>query len=326
MLNELAHIGEELGVVGGGGQNQLAVAERVLHRLGHVLPRQVADGDLGAVLGLQLFGQQLHGLFGVAVDGGVGQENALVLGGIGRPGLVEAQIIAQVLRQNGAVEGTDDGDVQAGRLLQQLLHLSAVFADDAEVVAPRLTGPVLLNIQSAELAEAVGGEKDFVRRVIGDHDLGPVDHGGHIEAQSVAAQGKGVALCHGDAALGTVSAEELLHHDEGLAGGDDGGLGIEPEEIGNVGRMVRLHVLHDQIVRLSAAEDGLQIVQPFVGETGVHRVHDGDLLVQNDVGIVGHAVGHRVLTLEQVHLMVVYTDIKNVVGNAHWLIPPKLFF
>ena len=224
------------------------------------------------------------------------------------------------------MEGTDDGDVQAGCLLQQLLHLGAVFADDAEVVAPRLTGPVLINVQSAELAEAVGGEKNLVRRVIGDHDFGPVDHGGHVEAQGVAAQGKSVALCHGDAALGTVGAEELLHHDEGLAGGDDGGLRIEPEEIGNVGRMVRLHVLHDQIVRPSAAENGFQIVQPFVGETGVHRVHDGDLLVQNDVGIVGHAVGHRVLALEQVHLMVVYADIKNVVGNAHWLIPPKLFF
>ena len=81
--------------------------------------------------------------------------------------------------------------------------------------------------------------------------------------------------------------------------------------------MVRLHVLHHQIVGLPAPQDGLNVVQPLVGEVLIHRVHNGDLLVQDDVGVVGHAAGHLVLPLEQVHLMIVDAHIANIIGNKH---------
>ena len=48
---------------------------------------------------------------------------------------------------------------------------------DADVVPAGLILPGLLHIQSAELAEAVGGEEDLFAAFIGDHDLRPVDHG-----------------------------------------------------------------------------------------------------------------------------------------------------
>ena len=73
----------------------------------------------------------------------------------------------------------------------------------------------------------------------------------------------------------------------------------------------------DQVVRLAALQDGLDVIQPLVGEVLVHGVHDGDLLVDDGIGIVGHAVGYDVLTLEEVHLVVVNADLLDVVGDMH---------
>ena len=52
-------------------------------------------------------------------------------------------------------------------------------------------------------------------------------------------------------------------------------------------------------------------------EMPVYRVHHGDLVVQNHVRIIGHAVGYGILTLEQIHLMVVYACVKNILGDEH---------
>ena len=81
--------------------------------------------------------------------------------------------------------------------------------------------------------------------------------------------------------------------------------------------MVRLHVVHHQIVRGAAAKLGFQVFQPLLAEVGVYGVQNGNLFVQKHIGIVGHAVGDSILPLEQVHLVVVDTDIANVVGNKH---------
>ena len=130
-------------------------------------------------------------------------------------------------------------------------------------------------------------------------------------------QRQGIALTDHNPAAFEVVTEELLHHGESLGGGNHRGLGIDLQEVHNIGRMIRLHVLNHQIVRLPAVQDGLQIVQPLVGEIPIHGVHNGDLLVQNHIGIVGHAVGNHILSLEQVYLMVVNAHIADILGNCH---------
>ena len=71
------------------------------------------------------------------------------------------------------------------------------------------------------------------------------------------------------------------------------------------------------MIRLSAAQDFLQIAQPLVGESGVDRVHDGDLLVHDDIGVVSHAQGDNILTLEQVDIMIVDADILDRICDLH---------
>mgnify|MGYP002512448648 CR=1 FL=1 len=64
LVNEGLHVGEDITVVGGGCQNQLAVTEGIFNSLCHIIPCQVCNGDLGAALLFQLLSQQLYGLFG----------------------------------------------------------------------------------------------------------------------------------------------------------------------------------------------------------------------------------------------------------------------
>ena len=80
--------------------------------------------------------------------------------------------------------------------------------------------------------------------------------------------------------------------------------------------MIRLHVLDDQIVGRASSEGRGQVVQPFMGKMDVHRVHYGDLLIQDHIGIIGHSVGNNVLSFKKVHLMVVDAYIADRVGNC----------
>ena len=150
-----------------------------------------------------------------------------------------------------------------------------------------------------------------------------MDHGGGDEGQGVLTQGQGVALADYDAATGIIGAEELVHHAEGLGRGHDGGLGVGVHEHINVGGVVGLHVLDHQEIGAAAVKLCSELAQPLLAEVLIHGVHDGNLLVQDDVGIVGHAVGDHILALEQVHLMVVDADVADVIGNKHLGIPPR---
>ena len=114
-----------------------------------------------------------------------------------------------------------------------------------------------------------------------------------------------------------LSAEVVLHHGEGLVGGDDARLVVDLHEIGDIGGVVWFHVLNDQIVGLSSVQYVLDIVEPLVGEVLVDRIHDGDLVVEDHIGVVGHSVGDFILSFEQIDFMVVDAYIFDCVGDFH---------
>ena len=317
VVDELPHEGVDVRVIGGGSQHQLPVAEGVGDGQGHIGPGQVMDHYLGAAALAKLVRQQLHRLAGMAVDGGVGDDDALGLHGIGSPGLIELDVVPKILVEDGAVERADGGDVQARRLLEEVHGLGAVLAHDADVVPAGLVVPGLGAVEGPELAEGVRGEEDLVGAVVGHHDLGPMDHGREDEGEGVAAQSEGAAVLGHLPVLHEIGPEEVVHHGEGLGGRHHGGLGVGLQEAVDIGGMVRLHVLDDEVVGLAASERVLQIVQPLMGEMLVHGVHDGHLLVQNNVGVVTHAVGDLVLALEQVHLVIVHAHVQNIACNLH---------
>ena len=81
--------------------------------------------------------------------------------------------------------------------------------------------------------------------------------------------------------------------------------------------MIRLHVLYNQIVRFAVSECVLDVVQPLMGKIFIYGVHNSNFLIYDGIRVVGHAVWNNVLSLEQVYLMVVDSDVFDITGNGH---------
>ena len=318
MVDKFLHSGEDMAVIGGGGQHQLAVAEGILHRLGPVLLLQAGNHYLGAALGPQLLRQRFHSLLRVAVNGGVGNHDALALHTVGRPDIIQAHGLRQCIAiQHRAMEGAYSPDLHCRRFFQQRLYLCAKFAHNTEIVAPCFAGPVLLRVQCAELTKAVGGKQHLIQLVIGDGHLRPVDHRRRQEGQRMAAQRQRVAIAHHNTAIGEIAAVKLLHHAECRLRGHHCRVGELTHKLDDVGGMIRLHMLHHQIVRGAARQRRRQIVQPFRAEMSLYSVHHRNLFVQNHIGIVGHAIGNLELSLKMCDLMVSDTDVMDILGDLH---------
>ena len=211
--------------------------------------------------------------------------------------------------QHRAVQAAHGLDIQPGGLFQHGLHLHTVLAHNTDEVAAGLGQPRLLHVECAELAERIGAEQDLVCIVIGHDDLGPVDHRRGDKMQGMAAQRQGVTLLDDNAAVGVVGAEVGLHHVEGLCGGNDGRAGVGLRERGHRTGVIRLHVLHNKVIGRALAQRSGDLCDPFVGEVGIDGIHDGNLVVADQIGVVGHTVGHVVLALKQVNNVVVDADI-----------------
>ena len=142
-------------------------------------------------------------------------------------------------------------------------------------------------------------------------------HGGGDEAQLAGTQAQGVALAHHHAAVFEGGVEEGGHDAEGAGAGHHLGRRVALHEARDVGAVVGLHVLYHQVVRGASAQLGLDLAQPLVAKALLDAVHDSDLLVDDEVGIVCHAVGHLVHSLEEVDVVVVDAHVEDVARNLH---------
>ena len=324
IVQQLLHRDEHAGVVGCGREDEVAVLERVGDDVARGRDGGVVHLDLDAAVG-ELGGEDVRRVLGVAVDAGVGYQDALDLGGVAGPLHVLLQEIAEAGAPDKAVQRADVVDFKPCGLAQHGLHLRAVLAHDIGVIAPGLV-EVLVHevalvgedaaVERAEGAEGIRGKEDLVRGVIGHHDLRPVHHGRHDKGEDVPAGAEGVALLDEVHAPGEVGGEEAAEHVAYLRVAHDGHVGIAQGDVLDGGRMVRLHVGDDQVVELAAAEGVVHVVEEVVRHGLVHRVEQDGLFVEYEIGVVGYAVGHAVDALEQSQTPVVGTDPYHVVGDS----------
>ena len=140
-------------------------------------------------------------------------------------------------------------------------------------------------------------------------------HRGADERERVPAEIERVAFLDDDATVGEIGAEVVLHHRERGHGRDDLRARVGSRELRDVRGVVGLHVVDDEIVNLVCR--GRDILQPLVAKARVDRVHHGDLLALDYIGIVGHAERNLELALEKIDVVIVDADIENVIGNLH---------
>ena len=145
-------------------------------------------------------------------------------------------------------------------------------------------------------------------------------HGRREETQAVGTQLEDVAFLDNlRASLEFYPFEKLSEHLDGLGARNKRNLRISVKYPCDEGGMVRLHVVHDQVVRLAAAKGLGQVGLPLLFHAHVRSVHNGDPVVKDHIGIVGHSFGYDILALEEIEVEVVDSDILDcaVEGDCH---------
>ena len=313
------HLQENARVVGGGGEDQVRAAEGFGDDHRRIGGGNIVHHDVLDALVVKAGGEDLRSVLGVAVNGTVGDHHGLVFGRVGGPALVLFDEPAKVLAPDGSVQRSNDLNLDAGGLLQQRLHLRAVLADDVGVVAAGIVQPFALKIifigkqtaaQRAESAEGICGEEDLVRCIVGHHGLGPVHHGRHDKGKGVSAGAERVAFAdnlHAD--IGR-EIKELTDHGLRLLVADDGHIGIAQHQLAQRCRMVGLHVIDHNIVKLAAGKHMLKIFEENAVHSLIHGIHQRGLFIQNHIGIIGNAAGdgEHVFKQRQATVVAAYPD------------------
>ncbi len=76
-------------------------------------------------------------------------------------------------------------------------------------------------------------------------------------------------------------------------------------------------MLNNKIIGSLAAECVLKVVEPFVLECAVNCVHNRGFGIENNIRIVCHSVWNVILTLKKINIVIVYTDIADIVCDFH---------
>ena len=316
IVEKLLHADEHAHIIGGGGQNDVAVLKGVGHNAAEGDHRGVAHGD-GNTLLRQTAGQNIGSALRVAINGGVGNKHAPDLRLISAPQQMLMKNVVQILAPHEAVKGQEHGNVQLCRLIQHRLHLGAVLTHDVAVVAAALVQAVPVKvhlvgkevaIESAEAAEGVRRQQELVRTVVGHHHLGPMDHGRRHKLQRMAAGAEGVSLlAHADAVVVDMT-EELADHGLGHSGAEDLHIREAQHHVLQLGGVVRLHVVDHDVVQGAAIQGVVQIFPELVDHLGIHRVKQDGLFVQKQITVIGNALRHAEHALEHRQTAAVGSD------------------
>ena len=131
------------------------------------------------------------------------------------------------------------------------------------------------------------------------------------------AQPERIAFLHNHSALHIILTEKCLHQRKSLCRRDDICIRITLHKCLYAAGMIRLHMLHNQIIRLSSFELSADIFQPLRGKSAFHRIHDRNLFIYHRIGIIRHTIGYVILSLKQINFMIIHADISDVLRYMH---------
>ena len=142
-----------------------------------------------------------------------------------------------------------------------------------------------------------------------------MNHRGHDESKGVLAGRERVHLLDELHAPVQIEREEILHHRARLGVADDGQLGVAQDELADGRGVVGLHVLHDEIVELPAGEHMVDVFKEQAADGLVHGVDQDGLLVQQQIGVIAHAVRERIGVFKQVQPPLARADPVEILGH-----------
>ena len=163
------------------------------------------------------------------------------------------------------------------------------------------------------LAKRVVGEQNLVHVGVGDHVVRPMNHGGGHKGERALANAQGVAALDGSR-LDAKVRTDLVHARTRRR--VDRGVGGDAVDHGQGAGVVHLHVVGNDHVDLGGIDHLRDALHELVGERGFARIDEGDLLIHDEVGVIGDtALGG--IAVEQALVPVDAADPPNLRGNLN---------
>ena len=72
--------------------------------------------------------------------------------------------------------------------------------------------------------------------------------------------------------------------------------------------MVGFVVINNKVVDFAIFQDGFDLEKVFLKKAGFYRVDQRDFLIDNEIGVVGNAIGQLHVVFEHVGATVVHTE------------------
>ena len=112
-----------------------------------------------------------------------------------------------------------------------------------------------------------------------------------------------------------IEREEVLHHRARLGVADDSHLRVAQDKFTDGRGMVGFHVLYDEVIQLPAREHMVDVFKEQAADRLIHSVDQDGLLVQQQIGVVAHAVRERVGVFKQIQPPLTCADPVEILGH-----------
>ena len=112
-----------------------------------------------------------------------------------------------------------------------------------------------------------------------------------------------------------VKGEEILHHRARLGVADDGDFRVTQDKLADRGGVIRLHVLHDEIVERASGKHVVDILKEQAADGLVDGIDQHGLFVEQQIGVIADAVRERIGVLKQIQPPLARADPIEILGH-----------
>ena len=143
-----------------------------------------------------------------------------------------------------------------------------------------------MSVQCTEASESICGEKDFFAFLISNHDFWPVYHRCEIKTQRMGTKGNRIIFLYGDGLAIQICVIKLFGKCQSFGIPHNFQIREPQQKFFDIGTVVRLHVIDDQIVQRTSVQDIVNIFQELMGNRGIHCVDQCCFFICDQVGVV----------------------------------------
>ena len=306
--------------ISGASDDESLVLEYIFQHIRRMALADIVHNDVAYALCGQFFCNGLRHLLSISIHAAIGNHHTFRCL-ITAQTVIDARHLRDILRPHRPMRRAYNLDRQLAQFSHGFLYRIAILAHDVRIITHHLV-PILIRIdarvqkapiQSAETAEAISREQHTVRLIERHHSLRPMHHRSQVKTQFMISQVKEIAFLH--LITFTRHAIKSLNHTERLFVAHDNDIGIILLDKTYRTRMIRLHVIDNQILNRAVANNTANLAQEHLEITGIHCIDQRHDVIVYQIGIIRYAIRQWPHPFEEVFVAVIHSYVMDFSFN-----------